>query len=288
VSIEELPAVDRTVFDLDFYPHHSLITSRGCPHRCRFCCGWGPGGRRGRSRSPHRIVDELEHLVRSHGAKLVFWADDMFLFSRERRLQLCEEIRRRGLRLRWVVQLRADEVDPDLVEAMAEAGCEKVCLGAESGSDTVLSLTGKGTCRADLERGIRYAVAGGLRVKTWWIAGLPGSTRADERLGMEVVSTCRPHEVAVHTFVPLPGSEYWSRASELGIRLPPADSLESLFYYGRPGDIERTDIAADELSASLEEWEVTLRAMSYVPTDVAAENTPFVYTSPSQRSTFSV
>lgn len=82
VQLDNVPPVNRSLFNLSLYPHHSIITSRGCPYRCKFCCAWGPGGKKGRMASPERILSELEQLVELYGNITVYWADDMFFFNR--------------------------------------------------------------------------------------------------------------------------------------------------------------------------------------------------------------
>lgn len=288
VDVETLPPVDRDIFDLARYPHHSIITSRGCPYRCKFCCAWGPGGKKGRMASPGRILNELEALVARYGAMTMYWADDMFFFSQTRRLEFCRMMRERDLPIKWIAQLRADNLNDELVEAMRLAGCEKVCLGAESGSDLILEGVDKGLKAKDIHRGIRCAVDGGLRVKTWWIVGLPGGSTADQLASIDLIDRSRPHEVAVHTFVPLPGTVYWDDAARFGIGLPSLDSLENLYYYGSPRDVRLDYLSPDEMDRLIDTFDDALAGMGYVPTDSCAADAPFVYTSPRQRTTFTV
>ncbi len=289
VNINELPPVDRSVFDLSRYPHHSMITSRGCPYRCKFCCSWGPGGRKGRMASPQKILNELEILVEKYGATDVYWADDMFFFNKKDRLHFCSLLKNRKLPLKWTAQLRADNLDSELVNALTEAGCVKICLGAESGSDNILKSISKGLTREKIEQGILCAVNGGLRVKTWWIVGLPGAANISEHLeSISLIDKTRPDEVAIHLFVPLPGTIYWDNAVSFGIKLPPMCSLEKLYFYGNPGDIEFKYISRDQLESVLESYEIHLQSMGYVSTDHATPETKFIYTSPTQKKTFDI
>lgn len=288
VDVDALPPVDRSIYDLRRYPHHSIITSRGCPFQCKFCCAWGPGGRRGRMASPRRILDELEMLADRYGPMTVYWADDMFFFNQAKRIEFCRLMKERQLPIRWIAQLRADNLTPALVEALKDAGCEKVCLGAESGSDALLKSVDKRLTRADIAAGIRCAVEGGLRVKTWWILGLPGGSYEDQLASLELIEEVRPHEVAVHTFVPLPGTVYWDRAEEYGIRLPPIDRLETLYYYGRPKDLLLDYLTPEQMEDIIGIYDRSLTELGYVPTDKARADTPYVYTSPSLKKTFEV
>ena len=41
--------------------------------------------------------------------------------------------------MRWKCEARADHLDDEICELMAEAGCERVQIGFESGSNRILS-----------------------------------------------------------------------------------------------------------------------------------------------------
>lgn len=278
--------IDRDLFELNLYPHHTIMTSRGCPYKCKFCCSWGPGGKRGRMASPERIIAELEYLVTRYGSITVYWADDMFFFNKRDRIRFCEMIIERQLPVKWIAQLRADSIDSELAEILAMAGCEKICIGAESGSDRVLEQINKRTKVSDIKNAIRIAKEAGMRVKTWWITGLPGSTLIEEYSALDAIQESMPNEVAIHTFVPLPGTEYWDKADEYGITKPSMDELEKLFYYGKPGEIQLDYITKDELTDVILAFNDKLKQLGYVPTDLANPGAEYVYTSPLQDKTF--
>lgn len=78
VNLDALPIMDRDLFDLSLYAHHTILTSRCCPYQCRFCCSWAPGGKRGRIMSSERILQELEWLVSRYGPLTLYWGDEIF------------------------------------------------------------------------------------------------------------------------------------------------------------------------------------------------------------------
>ena len=49
-----------------------------------------------------------------------------------------------NLKMRWKCEARADHLDDEICELMAEAGCERVKIGFESGSNRI--LPGYTTC----------------------------------------------------------------------------------------------------------------------------------------------
>lgn len=288
VSLGDLPIVRRDLFDLPLYRHHSLITSRGCPFDCYFCCCWGPGGRRGRSVSPRRAMAELEYLAEQFGPQTVYWADEIFFFRRDARMEMCNLLRESKLPIQWVGQVRADTLEPPLLAALPDTGCVKVCIGAESGSDAILQAINKKCTVAQTESAIRACASHGLRVKTWWILGLPGGNYEDQLRCLDSIDRARPHEVAIHTFVPLPGTTFWNRAPDFGIGRPAMEDLEQLYYYSDPRAIKLDYLSPDDLGKAIQTCAAALEQMGYKPTDRATESDTYVYTSPLCQTTFGV
>ena len=150
VDLDALPWPDRA--DLRYedqrLPTASVLASRGCPWRCSFCSiitFYEQNGTRGRRRrNPVGVVDELEHLVRDRGVRLVLFQDDDFLAGGRAAIDwahtIADDIRRRGLheRMRFKLSCRSDEVRADVLAPLAAAGLAHVYLGVESGDPGAL------------------------------------------------------------------------------------------------------------------------------------------------------
>jgi anaerobic magnesium-protoporphyrin IX monomethyl ester cyclase len=147
--IDELPEPDRR--DIDYrsqdLPTASVLASRGCPWQCTFCSiitFYEANGTKGRRRrDPLRVVDEVEDVVH-RGAKLILFQDDDFLAggnaARRWALDVADEIVRRALdeQMRFKIACRSDELRPELLGPLAEAGLCHVYLGVESGDESSL------------------------------------------------------------------------------------------------------------------------------------------------------
>ena len=288
VDLNSLPVMNRKLFRLDLYSHHSILTSRGCPYRCRFCCYWAPGGKSGRVMSSERIMTELEYLIENFGELQLYWADEIFFWTQKDRLDFCDLLIEKKLPISLTVQIRADLINDELVIALKKAGCDKICIGAESGSDNILKVANKKVKSKQIEEGIKACVRNGVKAKTWWIVGLPGGTLEDQLDTLDLIERAMPNEVAVHQFVPLPGSEFWDRADEYGINFPEQDRFENLNYYSDGSSFSFDYISKEQTHKILAEYERRLTELGYVSTDLADENTEYIYTSPSQKTTFKI
>lgn len=288
VDLDKLPIVNRNLFDLSFYDHHTILTSRCCPFQCFFCCSWAPGGKSGRIMSPDRIILELEWLVEKYGALTLYWGDEIFFWDREERLIFCDMLKARNLPIKFIIQLRADLVDEILVEKLISVGCIKLCIGAESGSDRILRTINKKTTADMVEKAIRTSVNMGLACKTWWMVGLPGGDKDEQLKALDIIERAKPNEVAVHQFVPLPGSYFWDHADQYGIHLPEETSFDDLNYYSDPSNLCYDYISSQELRDILKTYEKKLLQWGYVPTDLADSDSRYVFTTPFQKTTFKI
>ena len=85
-------------------------------------------------RSISNVVDEIEGLRDKYGADAYTFYDDAFTYDIERTIKICEEIKKRKIKLPWNCQSRVDDVPKEAFIKMKEAGCEMVYMGVESGS----------------------------------------------------------------------------------------------------------------------------------------------------------
>jgi len=165
-----------------------IITSRGCPYGCIFCAAYRLNGRRWRGRSPGRVVDEIELLQKRYGVNSFTIEDSNFSYDEDRAVAICEEIVRRGLRIRWNTPngLRADRITPRLADAMRSAGCYEITLAAEHGDQRFLTeVVRKGLNLEDIFRAGAIARRAGMAVSCFLMMGFPGET------GREVAATAR-------------------------------------------------------------------------------------------------
>lgn len=288
VDLDKLPIMNRNLFDLSLYDHHTILTSRCCPFKCHFCCSWAPGGKVGRIMSSERILRELEWLVEQYGALTLYWGDEIFFWNREERLKFCDTLKTKNLPIKFIVQLRADLVEEVLVEKLLSVGCVKLCIGAESGSNQILRTINKKITADIIEKAIHTSVKMGLPCKTWWMVGLPGGDMAEQLKALDIIERTRPNEVAVHQFVPLPGSYFWDHAEEYGIHLPQETSFENLNYYSDPTNLKYDYISGQDLYSILKTYQKNLLQWGYVPTDLADSDSQYVFTTPFQKTTFEI
>src|SRR5208282_5863569 len=145
-----------------------------------------------------------------------------------------------------------DSVDRAVAGAMRAAGCQRIYFGVESGSDRILREAKKGMTAAQIRRGIRAAMAAGLRVKTGWIYGLPG-TLQEQYESIPFMLDLRPHEISIHQLIPFPGTIYYREPARFGIRIANPKAFESFCYGGLDGEIQFDYLSHGQLRQLLED-----------------------------------
>jgi anaerobic magnesium-protoporphyrin IX monomethyl ester cyclase len=288
-SLDDFPIVDRSLYHLARYTHHSMLASRGCPYHCAFCCNYTGAVRKYGVAVRHheKIIAEMEHLRDVHGAREIFFADDIFLLRKKDILQFCRSCAARPLGVRWIGQMRADQVDPRVAEAMVEAGCHRVYFGIESGSDQILRNASKDTTKEKIRRGVCAALEAGLRTKTGWIYGLPGSL-AEQYASIEFMLELRPHEISIHQLIPFPGTIYYAEPDRFGIRIADPKAFESFCYGGLDSGVRFDYLTHGQLVQLLEDTGKALEAAGYVSSDKAGPQSQYIYTTPLSSNSMTV
>jgi radical SAM superfamily enzyme YgiQ (UPF0313 family) len=195
----------------------TMFTSRGCPFRCTFCDRpFSPVLSGFRWRSPGHIADEIEQCI-GLGINEAFIYDDTFTVRKDRVHELCDELIRRKLKFRWDVRAHVNTVTPDLLKHMAEAGCDRIHYGVESGNDRMMKEIRKNTNVEKVKKAVQFTKDVGMEVLTYFIIGQQTETAADIEDTMRLARELDPNYVHFTIFCPYPGTEIYMKGLESGI-----------------------------------------------------------------------
>jgi len=195
-----------------------LLTSRGCPFNCGFCIIPEMNHRRWRARSAKNVVDEMEHWIRTLGVREFHFEDLNPTVRKERIVEMCNEIIRRGLRVSWklVAGTKIETFDKATADAMAAAGCIYVSISPESGSPHVMQLMQKPFDHAYGLEMIRHLHSRRITTQACFVLGYPGETDADlalTRSYMRKLVKAGCDEVSMFIMTPIPGSRQFGNVT---------------------------------------------------------------------------
>jgi anaerobic magnesium-protoporphyrin IX monomethyl ester cyclase len=177
-NLDVLPYPKHELFFKGNRTQACLLTSRGCPFKCSFCCINPLTKRRVRFRSVNNVVDEIEYLVKSFPKMKQIWIhDDTFTLDNQRAINICDEIIKRGIKTEFIASGRIKPISKELVKKLEEANFTTILLGIESGSDSILTRAHKAITKKDIMETFKLFQDSKINLKTFLILGLPGDTK---------------------------------------------------------------------------------------------------------------
>ena len=193
----------------------TMVTSRGCPFRCAFCVVHR--GAKPRYDSPERVVDELEVLQNEYNAGYVYIMDPLFMGQPRRVLDICAEIVRRNLTIRWGCDAHVNYINPDLVRAMERANCYELSLGIESGVQRVLDVVNKKVTPERVREAVRTIRRHSkIKIEGLFILGLPTETVAEANETIRFAVSLGLDMAQFSILCPYPGSPIFTDLAAKG------------------------------------------------------------------------
>ena len=204
------------------YPSVQMLASRGCPFGCNFCL-WPQvmyQGNHYRARRIKDVVDEMEFLVKVRKFKSVYFDDDTFNIGKERMLNFCREVKRRGLQsIPWAIMARADIMDEETLLHMKEAGLAAVKYGIESSSQKLINACEKNMDLKKAEKMILFTKSLDIKTHLTFTFGLPGETKSTIEKTIDYALKLKPYSVQFSIVTPFPGTKYFEELDTKGLIL---------------------------------------------------------------------
>ena len=268
-DLDSLPWPDRERIDLPRYvdawrSHHgmgsvNLITARGCPYKCNWC-SHAVFGYSYRRRSFVDCADELQHIHETYRPDQVWYSDDVFTINHKWLFNYAAELKRRGLRLPFETISRADRMmKEEVLETLAEMGCYRIWIGAESGSQRVLDAMQRGVTVEQIEWATKAAQRYGIEVGMFLMWGYDGEEVADIEATVEQVKKWNPDVFLTTVSYPIKNTPYFAKVADRAIltkdwsTATDRDYLiagrHSRGYYAHADDLLRSEVAAHRLAA---------------------------------------
>jgi anaerobic magnesium-protoporphyrin IX monomethyl ester cyclase len=230
-NLDELPFPARDLFigNHKHVEYGAIITGRGCPYQCTFCASRKIWGLRTRYRSVANVLDEIEEVYHAYRAKVFNFRDDTFTIDQKRAQEICKGIVDMGLDIRWMCDTRVNLLKKETLEWMKKAGCARVRLGIESGSDRILELCKKGITREQVFRAASILKEVGLDYTAYLMIGFPTETDEDVRQTIELAKKIDARYYSLSIAAPYYGTEIYDYFAKEGRALP-EENWEYFFH----------------------------------------------------------
>ena len=257
LNVDELPLPARHLVPMGRYKALntavSMTTSRGCPYKCIFCIGRKMVGGKVRYRNPQIVVDEFEYLS-SLGFPQINIADDLFTAKTDHCISICEEILRRGIKIRWSSFARVDRVSDVVLNKMKEAGCHAVSFGVETANEKILKTIKKGITIPKVISAIQMCVDVGIEPHVSFILGLPHETPAtlQETIAFGKKIEALGASYGFHLLAPFPGTAIRDDCEKYDIKVLSNNWSE---YHANRAIVETSEVSKEMLDEIALEWD---------------------------------
>jgi len=222
-DLDLMPDPDRESIDLRRYldtwrKHHgmgsvSLICSRGCPFTCTWCSR-SVFGETHRRRSPARVVDEIEYLIRTYQPDMLWFADDVFTINHRWFNAFYDEMIRRNIRIPFECISRADRLNPDILRKMAAIGARRIWYGSESGSQKILDAMQRRVTVEQIRTITHEARRHGIESGLFVMLGYPGERIADIDATIDHLVDANPDHFLTTVAYPIKGTPFYSEVAD--------------------------------------------------------------------------
>jgi anaerobic magnesium-protoporphyrin IX monomethyl ester cyclase len=202
-------------------PYAVIYTSLGCPFKCSFCCIHALFGRSGiRYRSPERVIEEIDTLVKNYNVKNIKILDEMFALNESHVIRLCDLIIERGYDLNMWAYARVNTVSEKMLRKMKKAGINWVAYGFESGSKKVLKGVSKSYDLDRLDAVVKMTYDQGLYICANFIFGLPEDDFDSMQATLDLALKINAEWANLYSAMAYPGSHLYKEALQKGWPLP--------------------------------------------------------------------
>jgi anaerobic magnesium-protoporphyrin IX monomethyl ester cyclase len=218
-------AIDNHRYVETWRTHHgsgsiNFITARGCPFRCNWCSHqvYGQSHRR---RDPIKVVDEVEWLLNAYSPDMVWVSDDVFTINHAWLRTYAAEMRRRGIRIPFECISRADRLNAEMLDLLAELSCFRIWIGSESGSQRILDSMDRGVKIEQVQNAVHMSRERGIQSGMFLMWGYEGEELEDIEATIKHVRISNPDIFFTTVSYPIKGTPYYTRIADRLVQLEP-------------------------------------------------------------------
>jgi radical SAM superfamily enzyme YgiQ (UPF0313 family) len=191
--------------------------SRGCPHKCNFCCireiykDFKKKDKTVVAKSMQSLA-EMKHPLPKFYPRGIWITDDNFFSDIKWAKEVLEELSKIRTRCELLIQARLDVAyDEELLELLRKAGISRLYLGIESLNQKSLDNFGKNESLSDLEYVVKKIKTYGIDVYGLFIFGDDEFKKGDGARVATFVKRNGLSGVFIQPLTPFPGTELFRK-----------------------------------------------------------------------------
>lgn len=216
-----------------------VMTGRGCPYKCTYCCntpileGWKNKKTFLRKYDPEDMVNELIRLRDKYGVGYFEFWDELFL-SNLKFVRAFFDIYQEKVKLPFSINSRVEVMSEKFCTRAAEAGCHTIWFGIESGDQEFRSkMLGRKMSNQQIIEAAANCKKAGINRLTFNIVGMPLESAENMRQTLRLNRTIAPEHFFFFPYIPLRGTPLYEKAQEEGLLL---NNKKELHYLSAAND----------------------------------------------------
>jgi radical SAM superfamily enzyme YgiQ (UPF0313 family) len=172
-----------------------------------------------RRRSPENVADELQLILETYEPDMVWYADDVFTIHRSWFMKYAAELKARGIRIPFETISREDRLKEDTIETLAEMGCFRLWIGAESGSQRILDGMKRRTKAERIVELVHLLQQNGVEAGMFIMLGYDGEEMEDLQASVDLLKRSNPDQFLTTLAYPIKGTPYYQDVADRIIAL---------------------------------------------------------------------
>ncbi len=204
------------VYNLETEPEHLFFANDILVHNCNYRdTGF-------QSRTPEHVVDEMEILV-NKGVRYIHFYDATFNVSKKRLRDICDEIIRRGVKVKWMINARTDNWDYELAKLAKRAGLDGISFGIESFNQKILDECKKGITVEQNVQAVYNSKKAGIKTNLSVMLGLPSENEENISDIVKYLKITKPNGffISPYGMCALPNTHWFEEARKEGRKFKP-------------------------------------------------------------------
>lgn len=187
----------------------TISTQRGCPYTCKWC-STAVYGQSYRRRPAHLVAQEMKILKEKYHPDAIWFVDDVFTISHKWLTAFHEEVVKQNAQIRFECITRAERLNDEILRLLKEAGCFRIWIGAESGSQKVIDTMDRRVDVNHVKKMIQNTNALGIETGTFIMLGYPGEDEKDIYETIDYLKEANPTHYTITVAYPIKGTSLYS------------------------------------------------------------------------------
>ena len=160
------------------------------------------------------VVDELSMVKEKYNPDSIWFVDDVFTVSHNWIREFHAELKEQNILIPFECITRAERLNDEILQLLKEAGCYRIWIGAESGSQKIIDAMDRRVKVGVVQDAIQKANALGIETGTFIMLGYPGETESDIFKTIQYLKDANPTHFTITIAYPIKGTSLYSEVEK--------------------------------------------------------------------------